>query len=76
LEQATASTSPDQARADVVYDSGALMAKDTEYIEIGGGVLPIEVTLTDTAKLYYLIEYSGVCGNTDGYIVIRGDKLS
>lgn len=76
LEQATASASPDQARADVVYDSGALMAKDTEYIEIGGGVLPIEVTLTDTAKLYYLIEYSGVCGNTDGYIVIRGDKLS
>ena len=69
-------TAPDQARADVIYDSGASMAKDTEYIEIGGGVLPIEVTLTDTAKLYYLIEYSAACGNADGYIVIRGDKLS
>ena len=67
---------PLQAREDLIYDSGAAMAKDTEYFVIAGGMLPVEVHLGDTAKLYYMIDWSAAPGDTTGFITVTGDKLA
>lgn len=76
LEQATAHTSPIQQQADIVYDSKAGMAHDTEYIELTPGVLPIDINLDDVGKLYYMIDHSGTPGYCKGYLIIRGVKLT
>ena len=60
----------------VVYKSGAGMVDNTDYIEVGGGVLPMEVNLGDTAKLYYMIDWATAPTDVKGYIVVRGEKLS
>ena len=69
-------TSPEQQKADVIYDSGSGMADSTEYVEIGGGVLPENVKLGNTAKLYYMIDWATAPSTAKGYIVVRGQKLS
>ena len=77
LEQASAhGSAPIQQKADIVYDSGALIPDAEEQIDLGGGVLPIEVNLADTGKLYYMLSYSAAPGNCKGYIVIRGTRLA
>ena len=63
-------------KSHVVYDSGAGMTDDTHYIEVGGGVLPMEVNLGDTAKLYYMIDWVTAPADVKGFITIRGEKLS
>lgn len=60
----------------VVYDSGAGMVSNTHYTEIGGGILPIEINLADTGKLYWMLDWTGAPGNTEGFIVIRGEKMT
>ena len=67
---------PELARSDMIYDSGAGMVKGTEYFVIAGGTLPIEVHLGDTAKLYYMIDWSAAPGDTTGFIIATGDKLA
>ena len=66
----------EQARADMIYDSGAGLLNNTQYIVISGGTLPIEVELGDTAKLYYMIDWNAAPGVTVGHIVVTGDKLA
>lgn len=65
-----------QQKAEVIYDSGAGMVGNTDYVEIGGGVLPQDIVLSDTAKLYYLIDWSAATATAEGYLLIRGEKLS
>lgn len=69
-------TEPLQAREDLIYDSGAAMAKDTQYFVIAGGMVPIELHLGDTSKLYYMIDWSAAPGDTTGFITATGDKLA
>ena len=63
-------------KSEVVYDSGSGMADSTHYIEVNGGVLPMEVNLGDTAKLYYMIDWVTAPTDVKGFITIRGTKLS
>ena len=63
-------------KSEVVYDSGTGMTDNTHYIEIGGGVLPMEVNLGNTAKLYYMIDWVTAPTDVKGFITIRGEKLS
>ena len=65
-----------QQKAEVVYDSGAGLVGNTDYVEIDGGVLPQDIVLSDTAKLYYMIDWSAATATAEGYLLIRGEKLS
>ena len=71
-----AGATPELARSDMIYDSGVGMIKGEEYFVIAGGTLPIETHLGDTAKLYYMIDWSAAPGDTTGFIVVAGDKLA
>lgn len=76
LEQASADDV--QNLVDVVFDSGALKADVTSYMNIEGdasGKLPIIVNLADAGKLYYQLDWSAAPGDTKGYIVVKGEKL-
>lgn len=75
-DPAAGSLPVEQQALDVVYDSGAGMVSDTSYIDIGGGVLPMEVNLTDTGKLYYMLDWSATPTNAEGFIAIRGEKMT
>lgn len=65
-----------QNLSELVYDSGSGKADGVHYIEIGDGVLPIEVDLETAAKLFYQIDWAGAHGNVKGFLEIRGEMMS
>lgn len=65
-----------QSKADVVWDSDSQKARNTMYISLNTIRVPIDVNLTDAGKLYYLVDWSAACGNTPGYLEVRGEKLA
>ena len=65
-----------QSSSSVVFDSLGGKVKGSRYISIRGNQLPIEVSLAEAGKLYYLIDWSADPGVTPGYIVVRGRVLA
>ena len=65
-----------QTRHDLIYDSGAAMAKGTVYKEMPSqDQLPAIVRCATPGRIYYMLDWSAAPGDTTGYIVIRGKML-
>ena len=65
-----------QTRHDMIYNSGANMAKGTIYKEMPNqDQLPAIVNCATPGTIYYMIDWSAAPGNTPGYIVVRGKML-
>ena len=65
-----------QNLSELVYDGGSGKADGVHYVEIGSGVLPIEVDLETAATLYYMVDWAGAPGNVKGFVEIRGEIMS
>jgi len=77
LEAATAED--EQSEAEIIFDSGAGMVGGTMYIQVTGGAparLPVMARLTDPGMIWYLVDWSGPPGDTDGYIRVYGEALA
>jgi len=68
----------ERSEADIIFDSGAAMAKGTIYIETGGASdkVPVHAKLAEVAKIYYLVDLSAASGDTTGYIKVYGEVLT
>lgn len=62
--------------SEMIFDSGSGQVDSTSYIIVDSKKLPIDVTLTDTGKLYFLVDWTGDPGNTPGYLVVRGELMA
>ena len=71
-----ASANDVQNLADIVFDSGAAQVDSTPYIAVDVNKLPIDVKLSDTGKLYYLVDWTGDPGTTPGFLEIGGTVMA
>jgi len=61
-----------EANMDMLYESPALQADDTDYDR---AELDIPFTLGWPGTIYYSIEWTGAPGNTLGFIEVTGEKV-
>lgn len=62
-------------RSDVIYDSGVLRTRNTDYHETADGRVPSYGYLYQIPRLYYMIDWSGDPGTTPGFLTVRGRVL-
>lgn len=66
-------TGTNSAYKATVFDSGAGKAGSTLYFDIAANMLPVDVTLGEAGKLYFLLDWSAAPGDTTGFVQVRGE---
>jgi len=61
-----------QSNLDMLYESPALQADDTDYDRTD---LDIPLICPNPGVIYYSIEWTGAPGNTSGFIEVSGEKV-